>query len=83
MLDVPIELMMSPVDQKQISWGAIADPPTYLPGPNEDAIKALVVLWKSAKRPIIIAEVIGRSRAKVNDFPQLLSSRLGVGGDVI
>jgi thiamine pyrophosphate-dependent acetolactate synthase large subunit-like protein len=65
MLDVPIELMMSPVDQEHISWGAIADPPTYPPGPNEDAIEALTQLWKSAKRPIIIAEVIGRSKARV------------------
>ena len=65
MLDVPIELMMSPVNQEHISWGAIADSPTYPPGPNEDAIEALAQLWKSAKRPIIIAEVIRHGKTKV------------------
>ncbi|EXJ75060.1 uncharacterized protein A1O5_01756 [Cladophialophora psammophila CBS 110553] len=64
MLDIPIELMMLPVDQENISWGAIADPPTYPPGPHEDAIEALVQLWKSAERPAIIAEVIGRGEGK-------------------
>ncbi|KAM5358165.1 hypothetical protein ACJZ2D_015528 [Fusarium nematophilum] len=60
LVDVPLDVMVAPVDQESISWGALADPPTYPPGPNEDAVEALVQLWRNAKRPAIIAEIISR-----------------------
>lgn len=53
-LDFPIDILFGPVQQSRISWGSIAAPLPYPPGPNRQAITEVVNLWRQAKRPAVI-----------------------------
>lgn len=54
LLDFPIDMLFSPVQEKLISWGSITSPPTYPPGPSADAVDEAVSLIRSAERPVIV-----------------------------
>ncbi|KAJ5819921.1 hypothetical protein N7474_005512 [Penicillium riverlandense] len=54
LLDFPIDILFSPIHHQLISWGSIASPPSFPPGPHADAVSAAAQLLARAKRPVII-----------------------------
>ena len=66
LIDFPIDILFRPVLQDRISWGSIAMPLSYPPGPNPEAIVETMKLWREAKRPAIIVSTGARS-PKVSD----------------
>lgn len=61
LLDLPIDVLFSPVHPKLIAWGSITSSPTYPPGPHREAIDAAAQLIRNAKRPAIITGTGARS----------------------
>jgi thiamine pyrophosphate-dependent acetolactate synthase large subunit-like protein len=53
-LDFPIDVLFTPVEQDDIAWGNIMGGITSRPGPDPAAIKEVAGLLKSAQRPLVI-----------------------------
>lgn len=54
LVDFPIDVLFTPIEQDSISWGSVLAPPVSLPGPDPAAIGEALALWKAAKRPIML-----------------------------
>lgn len=67
LLDLPIDILFTPVHQKLISWGSITSPRSYPPAPHPGAIEAAADLLAVAKRPVIITGTGARD-------PQVISN---------
>ena len=62
LLDFPIDILFTPVENESIAWGGITAPPVTLPGPDPAAIGDAVRMIKEALRPVII---VGTGAVKV------------------
>ncbi|OJD30393.1 benzaldehyde lyase [Diplodia corticola] len=54
LLDVPIDVLFTPITIPLISWGSISSPLPHLPGPHPAAIASAAAILRSAKRPALI-----------------------------
>ncbi|KAF9632923.1 TPP-binding enzyme conserved site [Lasiodiplodia theobromae] len=54
LLDIPIDVLFSPIHTPLISWGSITNPPAHLPGPSRGAVAEAASLIRSAARPVLI-----------------------------
>jgi thiamine pyrophosphate-dependent acetolactate synthase large subunit-like protein len=63
-VDFPIDILFGPPRMSAISYGSLTAPPSLPPGPNPAAMKELLKLWKSAKRPVFIT---GTGAARTSD----------------
>ncbi|KAE8146301.1 thiamine pyrophosphate enzyme, N-terminal TPP binding domain-containing protein [Aspergillus avenaceus] len=70
LLDVPIDVMFSPVHPKLVSHGSISCPLPYAAGPHPDAVKESIKLVMSSQRPVIITGS-GASQGQVK--PELMA----------
>lgn len=68
LLDVPIEVLFSPVQTTRISWGSLGSLPAYPPGPNPEAVLKAAELFKNSARPIIVTGSGARNLRQDNDF---------------
>lgn len=62
-VDFPIDILFGPPRMSAISLGSLLAPVPTAPGPNPQAVKELLALWKSAKRPVIVSGT-GAARAE-------------------
>ncbi|KAJ4362930.1 hypothetical protein N0V83_010047 [Neocucurbitaria cava] len=73
LLDFPIDILFTPVDEiERVSWGNITGPPVSLPGPDPNAVKELVGLIKAAERPAVIVGT--GARGAVDEIANLASA---------
>jgi thiamine pyrophosphate-dependent acetolactate synthase large subunit-like protein len=63
-VDFPIDILFGPPRMGAISYGSLTAAPSLPPGPNPEAMKELVELWKTAKRPVFIT---GTGAARTSD----------------
>ncbi|KAF2798149.1 thiamine diphosphate-binding protein [Melanomma pulvis-pyrius CBS 109.77] len=71
LLDFPIDVLFTPVEQESIAWGGITGPPVTLPGPDPAAVRDAVRMFKEALRPVIIVGTGARNA--VNEITSLAS----------
>ncbi|KAF2113166.1 acetolactate synthase I/II/III large subunit [Lophiotrema nucula] len=69
LLDFPIDVLFTPVQDESVAWGGITAPPVSLPGPDPRAIDDAITLLKDAVRPVIIVGT--GARAAVNEITSL------------
>ncbi|KAE8372792.1 thiamine pyrophosphate enzyme, N-terminal TPP binding domain-containing protein [Aspergillus bertholletiae] len=77
LLDFPIDVLFTPVHKPLISWGSVASPFPYGPGPHPAAIEGTVELLSAAKRPVIILGTGGNSK-EAEESLMKLSSTCGI-----
>lgn len=63
-VDFPIDVLFTPVDNESIAWGNVTGPLVTLPGPDPAAIGEILTLLQSAERPIV---VVGTGARGVSD----------------
>ncbi|KAL1645026.1 hypothetical protein SLS58_004097 [Diplodia intermedia] len=72
LLDVPIDVLFTPITPGLISWGSISSPLPSPPGPHRAAIASAASILLSAKRPAVILGT-GAASASANS-PSPLSA---------
>ncbi|KAF2705447.1 acetolactate synthase I/II/III large subunit [Pleomassaria siparia CBS 279.74] len=72
MLDFPIDVLFTPVENEAIAWGGITAPLVSLPGPDPRAIDDAVQMMRESLRPVIIVGT-GAQNA-VNEITTLAST---------
>lgn len=65
LVDFPIDILFTPVENESIAWGNITAPLVTLPGPDPAAIGEIVSLLQMAERPAIIVGTGARGVSKV------------------
>lgn len=60
LVDFPIDVLFTPIQEESIAWGSIISPPVSLPGPDQAAVEEAIGLLKAAKRPAIIVSTGAR-----------------------
>lgn len=68
LLDVPIEVLFSPVQASRISWGSVGAPLAYPPGPSPEAVRKAAELLKNSARPIIVTGSGARKLGQGDEF---------------
>ena len=69
LIDFPIDVLFTPIQEKLISWGSITSPFAYQPAPSPAAIQEAVRLLKSSERPAIITGTgVGSSEVRRISF---------------
>ncbi|KAF1998717.1 acetolactate synthase I/II/III large subunit [Amniculicola lignicola CBS 123094] len=74
LLDFPIDVLFTPVENDYIAWGGVTGPPSAVTGPDPTAIKDAVRMFKDAQRPVII---VGTGAAGAVNELIALSSKTG------
>ena len=54
LVDFPIDVLFTPVENESIAWGNVTGPLVTLPGPDPAAIGQIATLLERAERPVII-----------------------------
>lgn len=68
LVDYPIDVLFTPVDQQGVSWGSVLSPLVNLPGPDPAAVDATLTAWRAAKRPAILVST-GAAGVSPDDDP--------------
>lgn len=54
LLDLPVEVLFSPVRTSRISWGSLGAPAAWPPAPHPEAVRRAAALIRSARRPVVV-----------------------------
>jgi thiamine pyrophosphate-dependent acetolactate synthase large subunit-like protein len=54
LVDFPIDVLFTPLENESIAWGNVTGPLVTLPGPDTTAIGQIATLLEGAERPAII-----------------------------
>lgn len=68
LLDIPIEVLFSPLQTSRISWGSLGAPQAFPPAPHPEAISRAAELIKNSSRPIIVTGSGARTLRTGMDF---------------
>ncbi|KAJ4404948.1 hypothetical protein N0V82_010403 [Gnomoniopsis sp. IMI 355080] len=74
LLDVPIEVLFSPVQTSRISWGSLGAPLAYPPGPNPEAVHKAAELLKNSARPIVVTGSGARKLGQDDEFANFVDA---------
>lgn len=61
LIDFPIDVLFTPVDDESIAWGNVTGPLVTLPGPDPAAIGQIATFLEEAERPAIVISTGARS----------------------
>lgn len=64
LVDFPIDILFTPVQNEDIAWGSVTSPAVHRPGSNPAAIDDVINIWQQAKRPVILVSTGAASAAK-------------------
>ncbi|KAF2636937.1 thiamine diphosphate-binding protein, partial [Massarina eburnea CBS 473.64] len=75
LVDFPIDVLFTPVDNERIAWGGATAPLSAVPGPAPGAVKEVLEMLRKAERPVVI---VGTGAGKAVAEIEALVDNIGI-----